>query len=165
VAVNDELAAAEARLAELEAQRAEALLQVARLRAGLEVEEPLGHVEKIRLFGDLFRGRRDVFPQRWARRGSARSGYAPACRNEWVSGVCEKPRVRCHGHLIGVGSVPSASGQTFPVIKPGDGEAPHRSRSGRSNRRGCRSRCRPSCPERPLVAALHSEHAAAVQAG
>jgi hypothetical protein len=29
------------------------------------------------LFGDLFRGRRDVFPQRWARRGSARSGYAP----------------------------------------------------------------------------------------
>jgi superfamily II DNA or RNA helicase len=95
VAVNDELAAAEARLAELEAQRAEALLQVARLRAGLEVEEPLGHVEKIRLFGDLFRGRRDVFPQRWARRGSARSGYAPACRNEWVSGVCEKPRVRC----------------------------------------------------------------------
>jgi hypothetical protein len=80
---------------ELEAQRADALLQVANLRAALEVEEPLGQVEKIRLFADLFRGRRDVFPQRWARRGSARSGYAPRCRNEWVSGVCEKPRVRC----------------------------------------------------------------------
>ncbi len=22
-------------------------------------------------------------------------GYAPACANEWVSGVCEKPRVKC----------------------------------------------------------------------
>ena len=93
--VHDDLATAEARLAELEAQRAEALLQVARLRAAREVEEPLGQIEKVRLFGDLFRGRRDVFPQRWATRGSARSGYAPACRNEWVSGVCEKPRVRC----------------------------------------------------------------------
>ena len=22
-------------------------------------------------------------------------GYAPACANEWVQGVCEKPRVKC----------------------------------------------------------------------
>ena len=22
-------------------------------------------------------------------------GYAPACANEWVRGVCEKPRVKC----------------------------------------------------------------------
>ena len=95
MSVHDDLATAEARLAELDAQRAEALLQVARLRAAREVEEPLGQIEKVRLFADLFRGRRDVFPQRWTRRGSARSGYAPACRNEWVSGVCEKPRVRC----------------------------------------------------------------------
>src|SRR2546430_2733959 len=23
------------------------------------------------------------------------SGYAPACANEWVRGICEKPRVKC----------------------------------------------------------------------
>jgi superfamily II DNA or RNA helicase len=95
VSVHDELAVAEARLAELEAQRADALSRVAKLRAVLELDQPLGQAEKVRLFGDLFRGRRDVFPQRWAKRRSARSGYAPACRNEWVSGICEKPRVRC----------------------------------------------------------------------
>jgi len=25
----------------------------------------------------------------------AKSGYAPACANEWVRGVCEKPRIKC----------------------------------------------------------------------
>jgi hypothetical protein len=24
-----------------------------------------------------------------------RSGYAPACANEWRAGVCEKPRIKC----------------------------------------------------------------------
>ena len=92
MSVHDELAVAEARLAELEAQRADALSQVAKLRAVLELDQPLGQAEKVRLFGDLFRGRRDVFPQTLGEARSGRSGYAPACRNEWVSGVCEKPR-------------------------------------------------------------------------
>lgn len=26
---------------------------------------------------------------------SGKSGYAPACANEWLAGVCEKPRVKC----------------------------------------------------------------------
>jgi hypothetical protein len=95
VSVHDELAAAEARLAKLEAERAAALSRVEELRADIETDEPFGQAEKVRLFGQLFQGRRDVFPQRWAKRGSARSGYAPACRNEWVSGLCEKPRIRC----------------------------------------------------------------------
>mgnify|MGYP003694152287 CR=1 FL=1 len=25
----------------------------------------------------------------------AKSGYAPACANEWVRGICEKPRIKC----------------------------------------------------------------------
>ena len=48
----------------------------------------------IRLFMRLFRGRTDVFPQRWESH-SGRSGYSPACKNEWVRGVCRKPKVKC----------------------------------------------------------------------
>jgi len=51
--------------------------------------------EKIGLFRSLFRGRTDVYPQRFESRRTGKSGYQPACANEWVRGVCEKPRVKC----------------------------------------------------------------------
>ena len=51
--------------------------------------------DKIRVFRSLFRGRQDVYPRRFESRKTGRSGYAPACANEWVRGVCEKPRVKC----------------------------------------------------------------------
>lgn len=51
--------------------------------------------EKVALFGRLFRGRTDVFPVRWEAKTSGKSGYSPACANEWRPGVCEKPRVKC----------------------------------------------------------------------
>jgi superfamily II DNA or RNA helicase/very-short-patch-repair endonuclease len=50
---------------------------------------------KIELFRSLFRGRTDVFPVRFESQRTGRSGYSPACANEWVRGVCEKPRIRC----------------------------------------------------------------------
>ncbi len=50
---------------------------------------------KIALFRSLFRGREDVYPRRFESRTSGRSGYAPACHNEWVPGVCGKPRIKC----------------------------------------------------------------------
>jgi len=50
---------------------------------------------KIALFRSLFRGREDVYPVRFENRKTGRSGYAPACANEWVRGLCEKPRVKC----------------------------------------------------------------------
>ena len=50
---------------------------------------------KIRLFRSLFRGREDVYPRRFESRKTGKSGYAPACSNEWVRGVCEKPRIKC----------------------------------------------------------------------
>ena len=28
-------------------------------------------------------------------RKTGRAGYAPACGNEWVRGICEKPRIKC----------------------------------------------------------------------
>ena len=36
-----------------------------------------------------------MYPRRFESRKTGRSGYAPACANEWVRGVCEKPRIKC----------------------------------------------------------------------
>lgn len=49
--------------------------------------------EKIALFRSLFKGREDVFPMRWENK-AGRSGYSPACGNEWTL-VCKKPQVKC----------------------------------------------------------------------
>src|SRR3989449_11461704 len=51
--------------------------------------------EKIAFFRSLFRGREDVYPRRFESRKTNKAGYAPACANEWVRGVCEKPKVKC----------------------------------------------------------------------
>lgn len=51
--------------------------------------------EKVALFRRLFRGRTDVYPIRWESKATGKSGYAPACGNEWLAGVCEKPRIKC----------------------------------------------------------------------
>jgi superfamily II DNA or RNA helicase len=58
--------------------------------------------EKIALFRRLFRGRVDVYPVRWESKTSGKSGYAPACGNEWRPGICEKPRIKCGdcGHRL-----------------------------------------------------------------
>ena len=50
---------------------------------------------KIALFRSLFRGREDVYPRRFESRKTGRAGYSPACANEWVAGICEKPRIKC----------------------------------------------------------------------
>jgi hypothetical protein len=49
---------------------------------------------KLALFARLFRGRTDVYPTRWENKAE-KSGYSPACANEWRPGVCEKPRIKC----------------------------------------------------------------------
>lgn len=63
----------------------------------LSKSEPsrLSTAEKIALFRRLFRGRTDVYPTRWESKTTGKSGYAPACANEWRAGVCEKPRIKC----------------------------------------------------------------------
>ncbi|MGO8785758.1 MAG: TOTE conflict system archaeo-eukaryotic primase domain-containing protein [Terriglobia bacterium] len=50
---------------------------------------------KIALFRSLFRGREDVYPRRFESRKTGRAGYSPICGNEWVQGICEKPRIKC----------------------------------------------------------------------
>ena len=52
----------------------------------------LSSIEKIALFRRIFRGRTDVYPVRWESQKTGKSGYAPACANEWRPGVCNKPR-------------------------------------------------------------------------
>jgi hypothetical protein len=58
-------------------------------------DAPRSPQEKVALFRRLFRGRDDVHALRWPSNNSGRSGYAPACANEWRPGLCAKPRISC----------------------------------------------------------------------
>jgi len=51
--------------------------------------------DKIALFRSLFRGREDVYPRRFESRRTGKTGYSPVCANEWVKGICEKPKIKC----------------------------------------------------------------------
>ncbi len=36
-----------------------------------------------------------MYPRRFESRRTGKAGYSPACGNEWVRGICEKPRIKC----------------------------------------------------------------------
>ncbi len=36
-----------------------------------------------------------MYPKLWQNQKTGKKGYSPACSNEWIRGVCEKPRVKC----------------------------------------------------------------------
>ena len=101
-----------ARLTALERERVEIVAEINTLRsvqsegsaatkvvlsgkAGEPIDRHSPIEKKIALFRRFFRGRSDVFPIRWENRTTGRSGYAPACANEWRRGICEKPKVKC----------------------------------------------------------------------
>jgi len=111
-ALVDAIAREEERLAGLEAEQADSKRRLAalqaelaalgaepgiRVRLPLTVEAPVPQTsaEKIKLFRSLFRGREDVFPTRFVGKKTGKPGYAPACRNKFVKGVCELPKVKC----------------------------------------------------------------------
>lgn len=50
--------------------------------------------DKIELFLSYFKGRPDIYPFRWESK-NGRSGYSPACWNEWQPKICNKPKVSC----------------------------------------------------------------------
>lgn len=106
------IAAEEARLAALDREREEISSRLERLRRELPameqtpgIQEPgptevhmrssMTAAEKVALFRCLFRGRDDVYPRLWQNSRNGKKGYAPACANEWVRPICEKPRVKC----------------------------------------------------------------------
>ena len=109
--LNKEIADLQKRLAELDRERASILsaLEHLKLRRTADVQPTpkpqmvwdavtataLSNAEKVALFRSRFRGRDDVFPRRWENSKTSKAGYAPVCRNEWVRGICEKPRIKC----------------------------------------------------------------------
>jgi superfamily II DNA or RNA helicase len=103
---------AQARTERLDGERAEAKARLAALRNQLTVLEALNAAppreasrppvdgprtpaEKVTLFRQLFRGRPDLYPTRFVTAKTGKQGYAPACSNKFVPGVCELPRVKC----------------------------------------------------------------------
>jgi superfamily II DNA or RNA helicase/very-short-patch-repair endonuclease len=62
---------------------------------GAEVRRESSPEAKIALFRSLFRGREDVYPRRFESRKTGKSGYQPACANQWVEGLCGKPKSKC----------------------------------------------------------------------
>src|SRR5712691_2180858 len=91
--LDPEQADAQRRLAERKAELAslgnESQIHV-RLTVTAEAPVPKTSAEKVR----LFRGREDVFPTRFMSKKTGKSGYAPACRNKFVKGVGELPKVK-----------------------------------------------------------------------
>lgn len=57
--------------------------------------QPQSTQEKINLFLSLFRTREDVYPKRWENPKTQKSGYSPACLNEWAKPLCNKPKIKC----------------------------------------------------------------------
>jgi hypothetical protein len=51
--------------------------------------------EKIELFMSLFQGRMDVYAKRCYSIKYNSSYYIPACENEWASGICGRPAIKC----------------------------------------------------------------------
>jgi superfamily II DNA or RNA helicase len=101
----------EAELSRLEREQAEARKRLAALRsevANVDARAPSGQrlpmvssaaptpADKVKLFRSLFLGREDVFPTRFVSKKTGNPGYAPACSNKFVDGVCGLKRgVKC----------------------------------------------------------------------
>ncbi len=93
-------------LSEIEAKRQEVLRKISEIEAdinhsGNASKQTAGitnfspNKDKIKLFRSLFRGRDDVYPRRFESRKTGKAGYQPVCKNEWIRGVCSKPKIKC----------------------------------------------------------------------
>lgn len=119
--INETIDKLEKRLKDLENEKSSILNEISSLRSKLiehkQNTNEFSSKEKINIFMNLFRGRTDVFPKRWDNIKTNKSGYSPACSNEWIRGVCNKPKIKCgdcnnqlfipltanivHKHLVG----------------------------------------------------------------
>jgi superfamily II DNA or RNA helicase len=94
-------------LADTESRRQQLLQRISEIesdlsRSGSSYKNSTGIItnlssiqDKIKLYRSLFRGREDVYPRRFESTKTGKSGYQPACKNEWIRGVCSKPKVKC----------------------------------------------------------------------
>lgn len=51
--------------------------------------------DKINFFLSIFKGREDVYARRYHSPKTGKSGYTPACQNEWAPGLCDKKKYKC----------------------------------------------------------------------
>ena len=121
----DRIKEIEVELHDLEAHRQGLIAEMREIRSAEESPElPLGkgtpgtNEEKVDLFLSLFGARRSVYPKLWINLKKGSKGYSPACGNEWVHGLCEKPRVKCS----------DCPNQNFPTL---DHSAVHSHLTGR----------------------------------
>jgi hypothetical protein len=77
---------------ELVALESEGQLKLNAATAPATARAPCTPAEKVALFLDLFGTRRSVYARRWE---NEKTGYLPACNNEWRPNVCYKPKVKC----------------------------------------------------------------------
>ncbi|RLA17165.1 MAG: DNA helicase, partial [Gammaproteobacteria bacterium] len=97
--INDEIENINHKLASLEfekkelIEKRETLLQQPPNQQVVTTE--LSVNQKVTLFRKLFKGRSDIFANRWEN-AKGRSGYSVACDNEWIKGVCNKPKIKCN---------------------------------------------------------------------
>ncbi len=107
---HDRLKALELHLQQLDADRSRVVAEILSIQAeALNQPAPLAgsHArdktpdtseDKVDLFLSLFRCRKSVYPKLWENQRQDRKGYSPACKNEWVQGLCGKPphgKVKC----------------------------------------------------------------------
>ena len=124
-AIVQELAAEQAKLAELERELCTARARIDTLRAQLHTapvaktsppplaipvvrRAPDTPADKVKLFRSLFRGRTDVFPVRFVSKKTGNPGYAPACSNKWEPGLC---------HLKSGGKCSDCPNQAFVPVE------------------------------------------------
>ncbi|AUZ85534.1 TOTE conflict system archaeo-eukaryotic primase domain-containing protein [Methylophaga nitratireducenticrescens] len=91
-----DVSAIDNRLAELENEKQQ-LLALRNSLLNAQSDRPIQTFtpeQKIAIFRQRFRGREDIFANRWQNQ-QGRSGYSVACDNEWIAGVCNKPRIKC----------------------------------------------------------------------
>ncbi len=105
--VNNRIKAIENRLTEIESEKDNLLQELNQLKKNLIKSEKTYYGKKIRetclktnnekieLFLSLFGCRRDVYPKLWENKKKGIKGYSPVCKNEWISGICNKPKTKC----------------------------------------------------------------------
>ena len=84
----DSVSAIDARLAELENERRSLLARrdvLQKAKSNIQINSSLSPSEKIAIFRSLFRGRHDIFANRWQNQ-QGKSSYAVACNNDKKAG-------------------------------------------------------------------------------
>ena len=105
--VNNRIKAIENRLTEIESEKDNLQQELNQLKKNLIKSEKTYYGkkiretclktknEKIKLFLSLFGCRQDVYPKFWENKGKGIKGYSPVCKNEWIGGICNKPKTKC----------------------------------------------------------------------